>query len=475
MIAAHADTSPVLRAFLASGVAVNTFIPFLLLAAAAPAPQGSLSGQAGIELQYRGTLSQVSRQGEATEAKQFDLYILVRPAGDGHRCFYTITERGGGGWAWPERSGEMLFDDANRLVEGRPPHILQTHDGTKYPVELEKPLFQFADRLEDGRKWTSGSLAWEVQKKSAIRKRDAWLVSAADRFGRRQNLWVEAGGSLVLAAERQVVMGRGDQFQLRLELTGQRAPGADALEEVSASAEALLKLGRELERTPGELRPELSEAQIKTALAALPGLVDSAGNTPLKGLVTAITRDVRSQHDRAGDLENLARKYTNQPAPEFSLTSLARKTISSQTQKNRITVLHFWTYQGDRLEEPYGQVGYLDFLKNKRGRLGVDVIGVAVNSDFSEKQTSGNALRAVRKLRDFMNLSYPIATDAGDQIKKFGDPRSLGANLPLWVVIGHDGKVAHYHVGYYSIKPDEGLRSLDTILLGLIRKQRAAE
>jgi len=80
----------------------------------------------------------------------------------------------------------------------------------------------------------------------------------------------------------------------------------------------------------------------------------------------------------------------------------------------------------------------------------------------------------VRKLRDFMNVSYPIATDTGIQLKKFGDPRDLGAKLPLWVVIGSDGKVAHYHVGFYSIKPDEGLKPLDEVLIRLIREQRAA-
>ena len=116
----------------------------------------------------------------------------------------------------------------------------------------------------------------------------------------------------------------------------------------------------------------------------------------------------------------------------------------------------------------------LDFLKNKRGRLGVDFVGVAANEDFGKTQTAGAALRSVRKLRDFMNISYPIATDAGTQIKKFGDPRALGAELPLWVVIGPDGKIAHYHVGFYSIKPDEGLKPLDDVLIDLIRKQRAA-
>ena len=52
---------------------------------------------------------------------------------------------------------------------------------------------------------------------------------------------------------------------------------------------------------------------------------------------------------------------------------------------------------------------------------------------------------------------------------KFGDPRKLGAKLPLWVVIDPDGKIAHYHVGFYAIKPDEGLRPLDEAVMKQIK------
>ena len=453
---------------------MNTLISLCMLASAAAAPQGSLAGHPGVELQYRGTLTQLSRGGDSNEVKQFDLYVLARPAGDGHRCFYSVTERGGGGWAWPERSGEMLLNDANRLVEGRPAHVLHTHDGTKYPVEIAQPLFLFADRLEEGRTWASGSLAYEVEKKTAIRKQDCWQVTAKDRFGRGQTFWIEENGSLIVAAERRVFMGRGDEFQLRIELTSQRNLTDDSLDVVAGSVDGLLSLSRELKRNNGETRPELSDAQIKTSLAALPGLVESAEKTPLKSLVTSIVRDVQAQSDRSGDLENLAKKFVGKPAPEYSLTTLTKETISNATQKDRITVLHFWSYQGEPLEEPYGQVGYLDYLKNKRGRLGVDFVGIAANEEFGKTETAGAALRSVRKLRDFMNISYPIATDEGTQVKKFGDPRALGASLPLWVVIGSDGKIAHYHVGFYSIKPDEGLKPLDEVLVELIRKQRAA-
>lgn len=453
---------------------MNSLLTLALLTSTTAIPEGSLAGHAAVELQYRGKLTQLSRSGESTEVKEFDFYVVARRAGTGHRCFYTVTERGGGGWAWPERSGEMLLNEANRIVEGRPGHVLHTHDGTKYPVELAQPLFLFADRLEAGRRWASGSLAWEVQKQATVQKRDCWEVSATDRFGRRQQVWVEAGGSLVIAAERRVVMGRGDEFHLRVELTSQRPLEGTTLESITASADSLVALSARLKRKAGETHPELSADQIRTTLAALPSLVESSEKTPLKTLVTSIVRDVQAQNDRASDLENLSRKFVGKAAPQFTLPTLQKSSVTSETQKNRITVLHFWSYQGDPLEEPYGQVGYLDYLKNKRGKLGVDIIGIAVNEDFASPRTAGTALRSVRKLRDFMNVSYTIATDSGTQLKKFGDPRSLGATLPLWVVIGADGTVAHYHVGFYSIKPDEGLKPLDEVLIRLIREQRSA-
>jgi hypothetical protein len=74
-----------------------------------------------------------------------------------------------------------------------------------------------------------------------------------------------------------------------------------------------------------------------------------------------------------------------------------------------------------------------------------------------------------------MNLGYPIAADAGPLLRDFGDPRRLGRKLPLWVVIGADGKIAHYHAGLYNVKPDQGLSELDEAVVAQLRKQRAAE
>ena len=86
-------------------------------------------------------------------------------------------------------------------------------------------------------------------------------------------------------------------------------------------------------------------------------------------------------------------------------------------------------------------------------------------------KTRGAAVRQIRKLAEFMNLSYPIAADDGTLLEKFGDPRRVGAELPLWVVITPDGKVAHYKTGFYDIKPDEGLRQLQESIFEVIRNR----
>jgi hypothetical protein len=122
--------------------------------------------------------------------------------------------------------------------------------------------------------------------------------------------------------------------------------------------------------------------------------------------------------------------------------------------------------------EPYGQVGYLDFLYGKRRKLGVQVYGVAVDARFGDAQSSSTALKSIQRLKQFMNLSYDIAVDDGKLLAKFGDPRRYGAKLPLWVVIGPDGRIAHYHAGFYKINPDDGLQQLDDVLVKLIREQK---
>jgi hypothetical protein len=427
------------------------------------------------EYHYSGTLLQVERSGDPQVVKQFDLYCVGRSGSDGSRLFFSVDERGGGAWPWPERFGETILNVTGKRVGGRPAHILHTFQDTKYPVELPSPVFEYADRLAPSATWTVEGREWEVRGKKKIGDHDCWQVAAVDRFGRPQSYFVATGSNLVVAAERRVFMGRGDEFRLQLELTAWKPLAEDAGKQSADAADVLLQIQSALERPEGTTRPELSASQLASVAEKLDGVLAATKGTRLAPLAEAISRDVRSQQDRDGNLDRLAQRFVGQAAPAFALQTLDRKVVNSDSQKGRVTILHFWDYRGEPLEEPYGQVGYLDYLANRRGRFDVDVVGVAVNEEFGTPATTGSALRSVRKLRDFMNLSYPIATDAGDVVRQFGDPRQFKAELPLWVVVGADGKIAHYHVGSYQIKADEGLRELDAVVVKLVREKKAIE
>jgi hypothetical protein len=430
------------------------------------------SADAATELNYSGTLTQIVRGGNTTPVKQFDLYVLQRATDSGSRIFHLINERGGGGWSWPERFGEQILDSSHRPSEGRPAHALHVHDGTKYPIELATPLFADASKLAQDANWESGSLKYSVSRQRKVGDRNCWQVDAVDRFGRRQTFLVDQSDATVVAAERRVFMGRGDEFLLKMELASTRAVPADKTEKLTNAVDGLLSLQAALKREAGDVKAELSAEQLKVTSDAIGGLIADSAGTPLKSLVDSASRDARSQSQRVSDVENLARKLVGSPAPEWQFTTLRKQTVSSETQKGRVTVLHFWDYQGEPLEEPYGQVGYLDFLLNRRGRLGLDVVGVAVNESFLNPIQSGAAARSARKLQQFMNLSYPIGTDSGAMLKKFGDPSALDAKLPVWVVIDHKGQIAHFHAGLYPINPDEGLQELDAVVVKLIKAQR---
>ena len=199
----------------------------------------------------------------------------------------------------------------------------------------------------------------------------------------------------------------------------------------------------------------------------------SAAGTPFQQLVAAIHQDVGSQLKRTGSVESLAKNFLGKPAPKFQLVGLNGKPVDPKSFAGKIIVLHFWSYRAKPLVEPYGQVGYLDFLNGKRRKLGVKVFGVAVDPRLAKSSSRPAAVRSVRKLKSFMNLSYDVTLDSGTLLRKFGDPQKTGAKLPLWVVIDPQGKVALYHVGFYQIKPNEGLRALDGKLIQLIREQRS--
>ncbi len=426
---------------------------------------------AGTELQYTGTLSQRTKDG-STEAKTFSIYAVTVPAEDGSsQLAWSLDERGGGGWTWPERFG-LLTQGSTDKSKSHPIRLLHTHDGSQYSLPVRSPIFEFRDKLTNDASWSDGRFEYRVARKRKIKDRECWQIEVASNIGRAQTVVVDATTGVIVSLDERVFMGRGDEFQMKLDLQSQKALSASDLSKSRGAFDSLRSLQTSLGRTGDQKIVELTAAQLKDAQASISNIEKAAEGTAWSRLAGVIARDLLQQQRRLEGVAGLEKKFIGQPAPKVALKLANGSPLLEAELKDKVVVLHFWEYRGDPLTEPYGQIGYLDFLNNKRKKLGVKVIGVNVDSRFAESDKAGTAARSLKKLQEFMNLGYDVAVDDGTALTQFGDPRGLGSPLPLWVVIGHDGKVAHYHIGFYDIRPDEGLKQLDDAVVEALRRQK---
>lgn len=445
-----------------------------LLIALVPLLASPLDEGAAVELRYTGSLVKLAPDAEAKPAKRFSLYCLVKKNGGGRDIAFLMDERGNGAWPWPERFGQITLNAGLQPSNTVQLRLLQDHNGTLHSLRIPRPVIEFANQLQAGAKWNSDGHAFEVKSAAKLQDRDCWQVDVSTNFGRKRSMWVQKDSPLLVKLEERLFMGQGEEFSLRMELEGLEVLDEAKLAKVQAPLDLLLKLQGDLARTENEQSPELTDEQLTKVAAVAPQIEQAAEGTPFSRLAGVITRDVQGQQQRTGELAQLAKKFLGQPAPDFTIQALEGKPVTAADRAGKITVLHFWEYQGEPLVEPYGQVGYLDFLHSRRRKLGVQVYGIAVDSRFATKSQAQQAHRSVGKLKSFMNLGYQLASDHGDLLAEFGDPRRVGAKLPLWVVIGADGKIAHYSVGFFKINPDEGLRELDEVVVKLIQQAKKA-
>jgi hypothetical protein len=428
--------------------------------------------QVGTELQYTGTVTQQTKDGE-TEVKSFSLTSVIVAAQDGSpQIAYQTEERGGGSWGWPERFGLLPITDL-ATTKFRPIQLLYTHDEQQYPLPIRSPIFEFREKLTPQTSWTDGRQEYVVTRKRSLKSRDCFQVEVSSNLGRKQTLVVEAASGIVMSLDEKIVLGRGDEFRLKMELQSQKQLTAADLAKTRTALESLLAIQSHLARTSEQKLVELTADQLKSIQKELPRIEKEAEGTVWTRPVAAIARDLKQQQKRLDGVAGLQKKRVGQPAPEWQLKLNDGTTVSNDDLKGKVVVFHFWQYRGEPLNEPYGQIGYLDFLNNKRKKLGVKVIGVNIDERFANPGQSGAATRSMKKLLEFMNVGYDMGVDDGSLLTLFGDPRDVGAPLPLWIVIGHDGQVAHYHTGFYDIKPDEGLRQLDEAVVEALRKQKA--
>ncbi|MCA9058999.1 MAG: TlpA family protein disulfide reductase, partial [Planctomycetaceae bacterium] len=209
---------------------------------------------------------------------------------------------------------------------------------------------------------------------------------------------------------------------------------------------------------------DLSERQLAALREREAALLQAAADTYLQPLATRISADLEQQQKRLMASSSRADQLVSTAAPSFSLNLIDGSVIDSANLAGKTVVLHFWDYRDQPLSEPYGQTGYLDFLASRSGNQSIQVIGISTSPDFQSPELIGRARRSARKLREFMNLNYPIGYDDGSLLRTLGDPRDREGQLPLWVVLSPQGKIAHYHAGYYEIDARRGLHELETLI-----------
>ncbi len=425
----------------------------LTFAAAAPPIQHS---------EYSGSLIQPGK-GDGEILRRFEVQLF---SSDGSH-FFHVADDVRQGCPWPDSFGVTGTAVSPEKVQ---PHLIYPYDGNTYFIVLPPLLISFPENTEPGSTWNQAGWQMTTLARKNLNGTEVWEVEAREPRGRRQTILADAVSGILVRAESDVFMGQGDQFLLTLERSATSVL-ADAISQTVKDLQSeLLKLQGELNRRADAQLAELSERQVNDTVATLETLTKLATGTPLERLVRQIRSDSEQQKKRLETVAGQASSVMNSAAPAFSLNLVSGGTLKSESLQGKTIVLHFWDYRDAPLSEPYGQTGYLEFLFNQRKSRNVQVIGVSTNQDLQNPENQNRGRRAARKLSEFMNLSYPIGYDDGALLKSLGDPRDSRGQLPLWLVINPEGKVIHYHAGFYEIDVTKGLSELDTAILKAIGK-----
>jgi peroxiredoxin len=315
--------------------------------------------------------------------------------------------------------------------------------------------------LKEGAAWTQGSLEFRVAEAREIDGRETWRVEVRSPTGPKGDLFLDRENGFPIAVTERMTLGQGKPHAARLKLKSAETISQEAIDKAAAAFEHWVALRDELKLEPDAREYAWTEEQLAVLKDKLPGAVAAAAETPLAALAAEAEEDLRLQSGRSGRVAALRTKLIDRPAPNFELQTMRGEKVTNADLKGAVAVLHFWEYRDMPLEEPYGQVGYLDFLFRKHEGAGLKVYGVNVDERLADPGARTQSISSARKLHSFMNLSYPVLLDDGSMLKRFGDPRSAGGKLPLFVVIGADGKVLHYHAGFHEVDRDLGLKVLD--------------
>ncbi len=446
----------------APGLTSTRLTVFVVVACMQQAVAGAMSDGEVQHSTFSGSLIQPGEgDGEILRRFEADLYTI------GSEHFFSVSDDLRAGCPWPDSFGLTGPAVPGDKVQ---PHLVYNYDGTIYLINLPPLMTALPAAIAPDTTWEHAGWQMTAVEEQTLDGVSVWIVDARERRGRQQSLTVEASSGVTLRAEADVFMGQGDQFRLTLARASSKQLEPAVGTQLSELKGLLLSLQSALKRRPDSHGYELSQRQVDDVLAGIEQTTRLSKGTPLEDLVRRMRTDAEQQQKRLASAASRANELMSSESPAFVLDLMSGTKLDSTSLKGKTVVLHFWDYRDAPLSEPYGQTGYLEFLFNQKKKMNVEVVGVSTNPDLQTAENIGRGRRSARKLSEFMNLTYPIGHDDGALLKSFGDPRDSKGQLPLWIVLAPDGKVAHYHAGFYEVDASQGLKELEAVLSELLRK-----
>jgi hypothetical protein len=445
---------------------MSTFVLSAMMLCAVAAP----GWDAGTLAVWEGEMA-AERADDNIGAKTITVTAIVTEAGaDSTTILWTLTEKGQGGLPWTRRFGQWRLSRDGRTIRGAGPGVLFDHGEGLGEASLELLFARPPAELKEAAAWTQGRFEFSVAEGREIDGRETWRVEVRSPNGAKGDLFLDRENGFPVAVTERMTLGQGIPHAARLKLKSAETISPQAIDKAAAAWERWVALRDELKLEPDARENAWTEEQLAVLKDKLPGAIAAAAETPLTSLAAEAEEDARLQSGRSGRVAALRSKLIDRPAPNFALAGMRGESVTNAELNGAVAVLHFWEYRDMPLEEPYGQVGYLDFLFRKHKGAGLKVFGVNVDERLADPGARNQSIASARKLHSFMNLSYPVLLDDGSMLKRFGDPRSAGGKLPLFVVIGADGKVLHYHAGFHEVDRDLGLKALDQAVAGALKQ-----
>jgi len=408
--------------------------------------------------------------------KRFTLAAVRDVAADGGTLHWIIVEDGRGAIPWPHSYGSSQWLDGNGLnvqaatASKDNPQLLYKNEELNAYVAVAMPQLADGQKLNQESIWKQGPVTYRVTERQTIEGQQTWRVLGFTNFGVKRTFWVNDQGYIVRLREN-VTIGRGDRFDLEYDLKNVETLDDDVRSKVTTAFDVFNKFRTKVDI--GKLEKEIvwDDEQLEAFRDDIDRLVSVAEQTPLSAVARLAQADLKTQKGRSGGVATLMTRAIGKVVEEPGFELYRGSEYSDDSLLGDVTVLHFWEYRSSPLEQPYGQVGYLDFLYRKYKDQGVNVVGVVSNTLLEDPAERSRVRVNARKFASFMNVSFPIVADVKQYIDKIGDPRGAGAKLPLFIVLDQKGRIVHYKAGFYEVDRDLGLKSLDNVVKKLLEAE----